>query len=83
MNKNKTNKTSPFKVESGVTQMPRSKYPFASMKIGDSFFAPNLIASKVRASAGAYAQRFPGFFFSVRKVEGGIRVWRVEAKITK
>lgn len=73
-----------FEIEKGVP-MPAdqkgkkgsSKYPLADMSIGDSFFVPNGRITTVRKAA---YQRGPALNrrFSVRTVDGGVRVWRVE-----
>lgn len=57
-------------------------WPFADMKIGDSFFVPlamaGLGALVIRPAASTWARRHRDYFFTVRKVEGGYRVWRIE-----
>lgn len=55
-------------------------YPFAEMGIGDSFFSAcdDVDAKRMCSAACVYAKNHPGFKFSVRKVDGGYRVWRVE-----
>lgn len=56
-------------------------YPFGQMEIGDSFFASkdtdkSLHMNTVRRAASAWATRH-GVKMIVRKVEGGVRIWRV------
>jgi uncharacterized protein (DUF2249 family) len=56
-----------------------AKYPFGLMEIGDSFFVatdrPGINSVRSRAStAGRRGQKR----FSVRKVENGARIWRIE-----
>lgn len=56
------------------------KYPLNEMEVGDSIFEPgprNSNESKVRLSAKKYGDK-TGKRFSARKVEGGVRIWRVE-----
>jgi len=56
------------------------KYPLNEMDIGDSIFEPgprNSNESKIRLSAKKYGAK-TGKRFSARKVEGGVRIWRVE-----
>lgn len=74
----------PLKVEleKGIDIPPHSntKYPFKSMKIGESFFVPE---SEVKyhvlySSAHSYSSRHEDYKFLVRKLNGGTRVWRVE-----
>lgn len=55
------------------------KYPVQDMEVGDSIFEPgpkNSSESKVRLSAKKYGTK-TGKKFSARKVEGGVRVWRI------
>lgn len=76
-------------VESGIeiptrTRKGTAKYPFASMEVGDSFLTAaeedDMVRVKSRMSnACAQAQKkLEGYKFSVRQVEGGVRVWRIE-----
>ena len=80
-----------FEIEKDIPVSPRkkkgyrSKYPFKSMGIGDSFFVP--VASSPRGGmsslCGACRNGSERLFggsghFSVRTVEGGYRVWRVK-----
>jgi hypothetical protein len=66
----------------------RSKYPFAEMDLGDSFFVPledetvaNRRAQSVRAQAGRFG-KLNGVKFSIRTLDEdgqvGVRCWRVE-----
>jgi len=77
-----------FEIESGLPLPPRhnphTKYPFAQMKPGDSFFVPvgpdgtlTKLASKV-ANVTARARKEKLGKFAVRKLSDGVRVWRVE-----
>lgn len=55
-----------------------TKYPFKSMEVGDSFLVPdgtNVVSLRAHASASGRAL---GRRFSVRLVEQGVRIWRVE-----
>ena len=54
----------------------RASYPFAQMEIGDSFFAEGITVNRLTAAAALH-KKAHGRSFSVRKVEGGYRVWRV------
>jgi hypothetical protein len=61
-----------------------SVYPLADMYVGDSFLVPLepiTLADRRRVSAAVtgFAKRHKakGLKFSVRSVEGGLRVWRV------
>ena len=59
---------------------PRMKYPFDGMKVGDSFLIhctedeKKKRAASVRNAAG----RKPEWVFTVRVVDEGVRVWRIE-----
>jgi hypothetical protein len=61
-----------------------SKYPFAVLETGQSFMVPDdaekaVNVGTLRSALGAFNKRNPGSGkFSVRKVEGGVRVWRME-----
>jgi len=59
-----------------------TKYPFAIMKIGDSFFVPNKTASEVSPHFARARRRLPGTKFACRTVVEngvkGVRVWRVK-----
>jgi hypothetical protein len=54
----------------------RLKYPFATMKPGQSFFVPGGDLHKV-ASAASHWSKTRGYRFTTRAVDGGIRCWRV------
>jgi hypothetical protein len=86
-----------FKIEKGVrfpghgrSKGYGSKYPFADMKVGDSFATPTAArdataqANNLRAAARHWAQfhwaQFRGIKakFSARVVDGVARIWRIE-----
>jgi hypothetical protein len=61
-----------------------SVYPLADMLVGDSFFVPCdsvTIADRRRVSAATAGftrrRKDSGIKFSIRTVDGGLRVWRV------
>ena len=72
-----------YKIEAGIA-IPsanrykggrKSKYPFADLKVGESFLVP----SKTTMSFGATVQtarKRTGFTFTTRNVDGGVRIWR-------
>lgn len=62
----------PLPVSSG-----RRKYPWYELEVGQSFLAPNTSTHSMTCSATHYGRRL-GRKFRTSKVEGGIRVWRVE-----
>lgn len=79
---------SEFFVESGVeipavVRRGTSKYPFDTMKVGDSFHVPLLdgetskkVAGRLRGAIAAYAKRGGAGEFTCRTMPDGIRVWR-------
>ena len=76
-----------FKVESGI-ELPAkpkgghgAKYPFAKMEPGQSFLLPTDSVNNVSNSAAKAASYWGsklGRKFTTRRVEGGVRVWRVQ-----
>ena len=75
-----------FKIEKDVPMPTRtrnggSKYPFAEMQVNDSFFVEAIGQASERRMYSAiqsYRRRFPEVKMSLRKVDGGLRVWRTE-----
>ena len=56
------------------------RYPFDRMEVGDSFFLPprkDGVLPNVNAAAKQWGDK-RGRKFSVRSVDGGVRVWRVK-----
>lgn len=57
-----------------------NKYPFADMKVGDSFFAPGMRPEQIAGSIVKY--RGQGWEFTRRALtengEAGTRVWRTK-----
>lgn len=51
------------------------KYPLAQMKVGDSFFSAKTGLSRL---VSIYKKKNLGTNFTVRKVDGGWRVWRTK-----
>lgn len=69
-------------IDSGVplqNYRSKKKYPFAQMKVGDSFFFVELPEVESAQNAGkGYANRHNAEFkMTRRKVEGGYRLWRI------
>lgn len=66
-------------IERGVPipKKGREIYPWRFMKIGDSLFFRNRDYWDVNVIAYKAAKRH-GFKFTMRKVSGGVRVWRVK-----
>ncbi len=82
-----------IEIEQGIPMPPprksgggggNQKYPWEGMQIGDSFFVPQppgitlaKLQIRVNGSAAPAGKRL-GTRYTVRQVEGGVRVWRVE-----
>ncbi len=73
-----------FKIEDNVPLAPHgnnhSKYPFREMTVGQSFFVPTEAASYstvAQAACSAGSLKGDGTRFTIRKVDGGVRVWRL------
>lgn len=75
-------------IDSGIPVPNRKRYPFAAMKVGQSFRVPiesdeseRTAMRRVAGAAGAFAGRNEGYHFTVSVVsEDGarwVRVWRV------
>lgn len=64
----------------------RATYPFASMKRGDSFFVPakareelSKMRNRISAAVAQWSRRHGRkITFTVRSVDGGVRVWRIK-----
>jgi len=73
-----------IQVESGfpapIRSNKRSKYPFGTMNVGDSFFMksgfPEHERGRVSAAACAYAKKH-GVKFSTKVFDTGVRTWRI------
>jgi hypothetical protein len=76
---------SEFKIEKDIPLPPRksssgrtAKYPWRWMEVGDSFLVPGLErASQFSGRAGKTARTL-GIKIATRKVDGGVRVWRIK-----
>lgn len=56
----------------------KSKYPFSTMKVGDSVFG-EVATSSLLSSAKNWAKRNSSkFIFTVQKEKEGARVWRIK-----
>jgi hypothetical protein len=69
-----------FEIEKGI-EIPKERgnkinmYPFAEMEVGDSFLTE---VTHVTGSVANFHKQNPEKKFTTRKVEGGIRVWRIQ-----
>lgn len=59
-----------------------NRYPWNDLKVGGSFFMADLDKRQTQClrAAASEAGRRLGKKFAVRKVEGGVRVWRKRVK---
>lgn len=75
-------KSKAIAVESGIPLPNKGhvgaapKYPWAEMKVGDSFFVKGTTTRAFSAQVARRA-RMDGHKYSVRTVDGGVRVWRI------
>ena len=53
----------------------KPKYPFADLKVGESFLVPDKTMNKM-GSTVTLARKRTGRNFTLRNVEGGVRIWR-------
>lgn len=53
-----------------------TKYPWAKLKPGDSFFVPDMTTHRFGGTVG-FARKNTGFKLVTRKSNNGVRVWRV------
>lgn len=74
-----------YEIEDGieVPVISRAKYPWREMAVGQSFFVKNRSGDGRRThqhmcSVAWAAKKRLGMKFSTRRVEGGVRVWRLE-----
>jgi hypothetical protein len=70
-----------FKVEKKRHPVPApkhgSKYPWADMKVGQSFLVPNGDYHKISVAAIVTSRRKAPMKWVARVVTNGVRVWRV------
>lgn len=70
-----------YKIDRGIPfgRPSHTKYPFAEMRKGDSFLVPTGEAneSSLGSAIHTYGKKLQAKF-AKRKVQGGIRVWRIE-----
>lgn len=67
-----------YKIEKNVPFESTSKYPFAKMIPGDSFFVKgnDVTVQLIRTHLSLYKKKAnPKHTYKTRKVDGGIRVW--------
>lgn len=59
-------------------RQPYLRYPFAEMKVGDSFLVPAEIAPRASSAAGNYAKANKPMKFLTRQTPEGLRIWRTQ-----
>lgn len=71
----------PLSRDHPVPEASPTRYPWADMEVGDSFFVPNKRSANMASTASSAGQRL-GRVFVVRTVreggENGVRIWRRE-----
>jgi hypothetical protein len=67
----------PIPTERKMPTMRVSKYPWHAMEIGDSFFVANFTTKGFAGTVYSAGKR-SGKKFTVRAMDGGVRVWRIE-----
>lgn len=69
-----------YKIDKGIPIQKfnsLTKYPWAEMEVGDSFFVPGTRVTRLNGSK-AYWERKLSTKYITRTKEGGVRVWRIE-----
>lgn len=72
-----------YEIEDGVEipqnigRSSRRKYPFPDMEVGQSFFVPGVKTQAVNGPMQRWKMVL-GRRFTIRKMDGGVRVWRIE-----
>jgi hypothetical protein len=76
-------KSTALKVEKGVPVPQKESgagrkalYPWRNMNVGDSFFVPGKTVYQFTGHLSS-AKQATGFTFTQRRVDGGVRVWRI------
>ena len=67
-------------IPSSCRGRPPQKYPWDTMKVGDSFFS-NVSSNAIHSCWKLFQGRRPGLktvAMTVRAVKGGVRVWRIK-----
>ena len=70
-----------IKIEDGIALTKRStnresKYPFAQMEVGQSFYVEQ--SSSPSSAATSFCRKNAGYKFVTRREKDGFRVWRIE-----
>lgn len=71
-----------YKIQAGIPIPPQSrkkssKYPWLQLKIGDSFFVPNITSVKL-GSMTSHAKKRYKINLTARTFPDGVRVWRIK-----
>ena len=71
-----------FAIEKGIPVPPHgngstAKYPWADLCVGDSFFVPG-VKTNAMVGSKAHAAKKHNAKYSMRSVDGGVRIWRIE-----
>lgn len=68
-----------YKIEKGI-EIPTatSKFPLYNLEVGDSFFVEEKKMASLRSCASKWNKKNAPEQLTVRKVKGGVRVWRIK-----
>jgi len=66
-------------VDMPVMRVTASKYPYDEMEVGDSFMVTSERVSMINTMCGVNKKKGEelGMKFIAKRVEGGVRVWRI------
>lgn len=73
-----------FTIEKNVSMMPRKSWnadglfgTLRQMQPSESVFCRDFTHARTAGTIGYARKKLPGVKFSARKVEGGVRIWRI------
>ena len=55
---------------------PKTRYPFGTMAVGESFLVDRDAAYRARNAVNAYKGKHPGWNYTARLEADGLRIWR-------
>lgn len=66
-------------IDMPVMRVTASKYPYDEMEVGDSFMVTSERVSMINTMCGVNKKKGEelGMKFIAKRVEGGVRVWRI------
>jgi hypothetical protein len=60
----------------GTGKLRNNAYPWREMKIGDSFYVPDILYLSMKSTV-VYQEKMTGRVYRLRTFDTGVRVWRV------